>query len=242
MNLERVFDSIIRIYPKSFRDRFGEELKLGFQDELNANPSKLEIAKLVIDALTSATWERLQETKWLYWLLAISTTVYLLVSSVTMFVPTLSEPIYAVWKMFYVYISISIPLVLLMRLERVPSRLEWLGMVIVGNPMFFFWVDSNSLDLMFWFNFLTPLGFLMFATPYLWTRAISLQVRSLKFGLILMALITIVNNLIGNGHVAKLNEWQSLALQQVSATFGFITVIIVVFSLIWKPKTTIVSS
>jgi hypothetical protein len=28
MNLERVFDGILRIYPKAFRDRFGKELKL----------------------------------------------------------------------------------------------------------------------------------------------------------------------------------------------------------------------
>jgi hypothetical protein len=242
MNLERVFESILRIYPKSFHDRFGEELKLGFQDEINAKPSKLEIAKLLGDTITSAIWERLQATKWIYWLLAISTAVYLLVSSVTLFFPALSDPIYAVWKIFYVYICVSIPLVFLMRLERAPSRLEWLGMIIVANPMFFFWIDSNSLDLMFWFNFLTPLGFLLFAASYQWTRVMSLQVRLLKFGLALMALITIINNLIGNGHIAKLNAWQSLALQQVSAVFGLISIIIVIFTLIWKPKNAIALS
>ncbi len=141
MNLERVFDSIMRIYPKSFRDRFGEELKLGFQDELNTNPSKLETANLIIDALTSATWERLQATKWLYWLFAFSAIVFYSFSLAGMaFSSEVTQQIEENLTPFFPYLLISTSFALLLRLERVPTRLEWFGMAL----SFFFPIDSGS--------------------------------------------------------------------------------------------------
>jgi hypothetical protein len=104
MNLERVFESILRIYPKSFRERFGEELTLGFQDELNSKPSNLEVARLLSDTLTAAVWERLQATTWLYWLMALSTIAAYTFSIVSMLLPSSEHRISEVLQPYYPFI------------------------------------------------------------------------------------------------------------------------------------------
>jgi hypothetical protein len=241
MNLERVFESILRIYPKSFHDRFGEELKLGFQDEINAKPSKLEIAKLLGDTITSAIWERLQATKWIYWLLAISTVVFFLFSGITAIFPNTNDQIYEKIVSFTAFFSIATPLVFLMRLERVPSRLEWIGMLICYNP-FLFLTGSNSVELGVWLAYVSSVGLGLFAISNQLTRGISLQVRSLKFGLGLMAILMCINNSIGLGRIFPHTASFAFTLRQFNLIFIVISISLVIFSLLWKPRPVLTSS
>ncbi len=235
MNLERVFDSILRIYPKSFRERFGEELELGFQDELNAHPSKLELAKLLVDTFTSAVWERMQATKWIYWLFAISTVLFFLASGIIVIFPNVNDQIYASIAPFTAFFIIATPLVFLMRLERMPSRLEWIGMIICYNPIILFWINSIPLNLAFWLNFLAPLGYLLFAISYQGIREMPLPVRLLKLGLGLLAVTMIVNNMF-MGRIASLSEWLSSALGQFNSISIMLCIGFIVVALLWKPR------
>lgn len=241
MNLERVFESILRIYPKSFRERFGEELKLGFQDELNGKPSKLELAKILGDTFTSAVWERLQASTWLYWLCALGTILFFLASAITVFFPETNDQIYSGLNSFAAFFIIATPLVFLMRLERLPSRLEWLGMILCYNP-FLFLTGSNSVELGVWFAYSSTVGLGLFAISHQWTRGISIPVRSLKIGIGLMAVIMSVNNSIGLGRIFPNDASLTSMLKQFNLIFVTISISIVILALLWKPRPVISSS
>ncbi len=243
MNLERVFDSILRIYPKPFRNRFGEELKLGFQDELDTNPSKLETAKLVIDALTSATWERLQATKWLYWLLAVSVSAFYLISLLALFFNEFIIPINNVSRDFIFLFIMFSPLVFLMRLEHVPTRLELLGVgMVLLSPLVFIVAKTESEKFIFALNFLSPIGMLLFAFSNQWTRSLSLLIRLLKFSLGSMAFLSIANNVLNVGHLVTVGEWHTSNFGRVSSFCAIPIIGILIISLLWKPRGNSLSS
>jgi hypothetical protein len=172
MNLEHVFESILRIYPKSFRDRFGEELQLGFRDDLNTNPSKLELLKLIGDTFTAAVWERLQASRWLYWFCAVVTVFFYVASAITVFFPETNGQINAILNLPGLFFAVACPLAFLLRLERVPSRLEWAGLILSFNPMTLFFAGSTSIELAVWFTYVSCLGLGFFAISNQWTRGI----------------------------------------------------------------------
>jgi hypothetical protein len=191
MTLEDTFERILRIYPKPFLNRFGEELRLGFQDEINSDPTDIDIYKFLGDTLTSAVWERLQATTWLYWCCAVLLIFLTQKVNFIRFFPN-SLPFWHFVNghnnlLYFILLTLTI----LLRLRREPTRLEWLGMGFFIFPIILPEIGLYSQNLGLVFSLIQCLGMVFFAISHQGTKDLDLPMRFLKVGFGLKGLSTL---------------------------------------------------
>jgi hypothetical protein len=214
MNLERIVDIILRIYPRAFRERFGDEFQRDFLAEFNAAKNRLEVWRLVADAFSCAIWERLQSTPWVRPLAAASCISACAFGIVLMTHPLLFEQ--RIGQMLELAIFgpfiLLFPAASIATLERVPHRLEIVaalfvtacGALYTGSNLLEAWLARDQVlqivQQQLWFSsafaFLANLGILLFGLAGLFVAREHWRTRAVKIGLVSLIAWTVLNPLV----------------------------------------------
>jgi hypothetical protein len=131
MNTNRLFDFILRIYPRAFRTRFGDELRT--LHEHSASATRLETLKFMGDLLGGAIYERLRVWTWLRFAAALLLTSWLAISVMYVTWTQATTAMFLTVLPGLMIVSdlgvLTLLLALLSRLPRAPILLEWSPML-----------------------------------------------------------------------------------------------------------------